>query len=300
MKLFLLMIHLFYMNVSFCQKNDFKAFVADAFSKKKIEYAKISISSVRIAFTNSEGEFSVVGNYNISDTLFVEAIGYDTKIITIRELIINPKIYLTAIEQIQPIVVKQKKVKTHLRKIRDFTKPRFFPFPNCSHSVRSLDARMSFLPNQHSQLGFIEKVHIQMVSNRNTYQVDPVTNKKIYTKNPEWIKIRIRCFKVNAENEPDTDIIVENMIFLIKSYKSQWLDISNFNVPFPQNGAFIGFEVIEVKERENWGLGTVSFPVFKENNGGTKILDYTLSVEYKNPYKKGFFNIGAEVSFENK
>jgi hypothetical protein len=296
MKIILILtLQIVFLSATFSQHKTVNGVVADAFSNKKLEYTKISISETYFTFTNSKGEFSIsLNDKQLEDTIYIEAIGYEMLKMLGKELISKPIIYLQKIETIETIAVKTKKTKRFTKKIGDFSPPRLFPFPNCSHTTKNFDY-LSYIPNTQQKEGFIERVYIRMMSDNNTYQIDPVTKKKLRFKNPEWIKIRIRCVEANADYVPIKDIVNENMIFIITRYKSQWIDISQFNVPFPLNGAFVGYEIIEYKERDGWGLGTVAAPAFISNKWRQK--DYIFG-KYTNARKKGFLHNGVEVSFE--
>jgi hypothetical protein len=195
---------------------------------------------------------------------------------------------------IKEIEVKSKKIKTFSRKIGNFERGSDFPFKNVHHWYKSTTLHLSFIPNEYQKEGFIEKIFIHLSSSK-TYLINPDTKEKQKFQNPEWIKIRVRCLNVSANRTPYKDISYNNIIVKIDKYKSQWIGISDYHIPFPKDGAFVGVEVLELKGRENWGWGNVSFPVFKRSKN--VVPDYVHTGNNKFIPMKGFCNFGAEVSF---
>jgi len=282
-------------SVAFSQYAIIRGKVLDKATLKGIEYANVFIDKQVSILTDSSGRFQLKINKNKSDSLHISALGYFSVSIAINDLKDENTFYLKSDEIIKEIEVKSKKLRTFSRKIGNFKRGSDFPFRNVHFWYKSATLHLSFIPNKYQKEGFIEKVFFHASSSSNVFLIDPSTKKKVYYKNPEWIKIRVRCIQASSGYTPDKDIVSTNMIFKIKNYKSQWIDISNYNVPFPKNGAFVGIEVLELKGRENWGWGDVSFPIFKHSKNA--VPDYVHTGNNKFISMKGFFNFGAEVSF---
>lgn len=65
-------------------------------------------------------------------------------------------------------------------------------------------------------------------------------------------QINLRIFDVNANGEPDNDLLNKNFLVSIKKGKKiNYIDLhKKINVPFPVTGIFIGFEFLIIKENK--------------------------------------------------
>lgn len=60
-------------------------------------------------------------------------------------------------------------------------------------------------------------------------------------------KFKVRIFEADKNGQPSTELIRESIIVTIKKGQSQPLiDLSKYNIYFPENGLFIGFEYMNI------------------------------------------------------
>ena len=271
----------------------FSGKILDRRTLKPIEYANVFVEKQLNLLTDSLGYFEAkVVNKN-NDSLYISALGYQPIGVALNSLKQSNIFYLNSVEEIESIEAKATKLRTFRKKIGYFQKANVFSFNNISHFLKSRTLSLSYIPNEYAKEGFIEKIFVPLYSSKTT-SYDPISRQKIRIQDPEWIKVRVRCVYSSKDLKPLQDISTVNMIFKINTYKSQWLDISSYNVPFPKNGAFVGVEVIEVKEKANFGWGTVSFPVFKKNKN--QVSGYVNIGKNRFKPQEKLPQFGAEVS----
>ncbi len=318
-------VYLLYVGTLFSQNTTIKGYIFDDLSKKPLEFAEVGFIGKDIKTnTNKSGFFSLVAmRLADTDSLFIFALGYQPIEILVSDLKDENNFFLIKEEKVNEVTVTAKK-RVIKEKIGNFVNPRDFFFKNTYYYVKTNSIATTYIPNKKQKEGFIERVHIHIHHMKSAFMIDPITKEKIRQKDPEYITIRIRCFNSSKEFTPMADITTDNMVFEIRDYKSQWIDISKFNIPFPENGAFIGMEVVEVKQVENWGWGSVNIPIFKKADDS--IPDYYVHSYNLNTGKKykelkignfkrsngsviydvnensqnGSFNFGAEISFLQK
>ena len=320
--IFFLIIYLLCAGKLFSQNTTIKGYIFDNLSKKPIEFAEVGFVGKDIKVnTDKNGFFSLsVMRLASTDSLFVFALGYETVEILVNNLKNDTTFFLIKEEEISGVTVTSKR-RLIKEKIGNFVNPRGFFLKNIHHYTKLSSTATTYIPNKKQKDGFIERVHIHINQMRSAFMIDPITKEKIQQKDPEYIKIRIRCFNSSKELTPMADITNDNMIFEIRNYKSQWIDISKFNIPFDINGAFVGMEILEVKQVENWGWGSVNIPIFKKANGyapdyyvysntsstgkkyqelkigNFKRVNGSIAYDVDDNSLNGSFNFGAEVSF---
>lgn len=286
---------LLFASTGFAQVKKVEGFIFDVSTNKPIEYAEITIlDRMGGVYSDAKGYFSLQQNFNPKDILVISALGYAQQKISFQQIQLPLKIYLKE-EIIEEISVRGKRTKIVKYKVGDLretngsflsNKPRFFN--------QSKNVFVNYIHNTKNKKGFIESIYVKFHKKNNLFLKDIATGKNIYYKSPESIKIRIRCLSANKYLEPDKDLSNQEMIFKIKNFKNQWIDISNYHIPFPENGAFIGMEILDVIG-EN-GMGNVSMPKFEMKKDSK--LTYIFAGGRWLLQKNRATLLGAEVSFE--
>lgn len=257
---------LLFSNLSFSQ---ISGFVYDQKSHKPIELALVKVSKWH-SYTDNKGFFELSASYeNLSkDTISFIALGYDTLKISVQNfsLLKNKKVYLIENQAlIETIIVKPQRVKNKItlgrrREIGVFSKELAY-----TYSLKGLQGykHVDFFENPQQEVGIIEKVFIYLLK-KNATTFDHSSQKKIKPKYPKSLKIRLRFFSVK-NNIPYKDLTNENIIIEISKYKSQWIDVSKYNIPFPKEGLFFGWELIDYQAEPN-SSDEVNMPVFKNKD----------------------------------
>jgi hypothetical protein len=110
---------------------------------------------------------------------------------------------------------------------------------------------VTFIDNPKKQEGFIEKVFIKLYQDKalpTTQTISSLTQKRqVFTiQPPEYLKIRILLFSAK-DTIPYQNLSKEPIIVEIRKFESQWIDVSAFHIPFPENGIFVGMQVVTEK-----------------------------------------------------
>lgn len=246
-----------------------QGYIIDFDTKEPVEYVSIrSLKSNKSTFSDKKGFFNFESIAK-DDTLLLLSLGYQKKQIAVSELKDTINIHS---ELIEPIYVKSN-TKKNTKLLGDLRKPRssmFFRNTNFSIALtkrnKNSNIIVGFIENTEKKEGFIEKVLVKLAKEgHNIFQIDPITKERVRIEHklPDYIKLRVVCVSVSKNNEPDKLIGSDSMVFEIRNYQSQWLDIRKFNIPFPIEGIFVGIQILEVCGNDD--VSGVKIPLLFEN-----------------------------------
>lgn len=199
-----------------------KAVIVDGISKEKIPYVNIWLENENIGTTsNEEGEFEL----NVTDTnkiIVFSAIGYVSATIKIgsvgKEVKLMPKITV-----LSEVFIQSKKGTKHLS-IDGFKKSEsksYFVNGGSSWIV----AKFFDYKSEYTSTPFLKSIKI-------------LTDSRI--KNASF---NIRLYSVNEKGEPDDLLYERNIIGRARKGKTiTEVDLSTFNIKFPETGFFIAYE----------------------------------------------------------
>lgn len=262
----------------------------------------------KTAKTNEKGYFYLDAQLKWGDTIFFTKTNHSSSYIVFRDEKTPQIVFLENYETIEEIEISSPRF-NHRKKVGDLRSP-FSGIlgigSNTNIFVQPKNPIVSYIPNKTGKKGQITKVYVKFTTKSIGYfEKTLVSNKpqKKFLKNPEYIKIKVMCYSVDEQKRPYLPLTEKEMIFTINDYKSQWLDISTFQVPFPENGAFVGMQVIEVKGEEGWGNVYVPLLYTKNENSDMFYLANGMwllqgnkgSVMGKDKYYT--YGFGAEIAY---
>jgi len=233
------------------------------------------------------------------DTIEFSYLGYRTKKICVADFLVSDKtIKLKRLPiTIEEVKISPKEYKTEIVGIRD-KKPNSFQVANIFGANKG-----KLLINPLKEVGWIKSVSYYLHSNGHP-----------------MCPFRVRIYKIGINNTPGEDLLRENLI--VSAKKSGWftIDISEYGIPFPKEGAFVMMEWINsgeefyfetditatgengeprVIKRKFYGqvLGTISK---KGGIGlwGSNLGNEWLPYDFNNKGKYPNAMINAEVAFE--
>ncbi len=268
-----------------------------------LAYATIELWSLHTGtIADENGEFileTAVGDSQL-DTIEFSYLGYGTKKICVANFLVSEK---TIKLKRTPITLKEVKIypKEYITEIVGIKNKN----PSSIQVANIFGANKgNFLKNTRNEVGWIKSVSYYLHSNG--YPTCP---------------FRVRIYKKGIDNTPGEDLLFENLI--ISAEKSGWfkIDISEYGIPFPKEGAFIMMEWINsgeefyfetditatgvngeprIMKRKYYGqvLGTVSK---KGGIGlwGSNLGNEWLPYDFSNKGKYPNAMINAEIAFEN-
>jgi hypothetical protein len=226
MKKLFLFLFIFKTSISFGQ---IKAKVVDANTLLPIPFVNIWIENTSIGTTaNANGEFLI--DNPIGQTIVLSSVGYESTKIKITE--IQPLIKLNSkIVELKEIIISSKKgkTKTVIGKFDDSEisyyyaannnpeiKARFFPF----------DSLLLKTP-------FLNKIKFRIYSE---------------IKNA---KFNIRLYSADSTGKPSYNLYEQNLIGIVKKgVNNLEIDLSKLNIKFPEEGLFVSYEWLIIKENE--------------------------------------------------
>lgn len=223
----ILMLLLFVSSSLLAQQIKFSGKLADLETNEPIVYANISFLDAKKGIsTTQDGVFSMnLDQKYLNSKIHISCLNYKDTIVLARELqnktiFLMPKVF----ELDEVLISKKNTVEIELDKV----KRRVTPFH--TNNIRMI---AKYFPNT--------------INNYELY----ISKIKIYfsKKHSVKAKFRIRIFSVNSNNKPDKDLLVENiLVTLNKGQTKVVLDLTNYDIEFPEKGVYVAFEKLLVPE----------------------------------------------------
>lgn len=244
---------LFLFSISFLYSQERKIIVIDSLNKTPVSFVKFTNTDDNsILMTDFYGKINISNNNN---KFQVECNGYDSKVVLFKTIIdtlfLNKTV--TVIEEVLVVNGKLNKIElgNHLDKIKT-SKIEFETKKNNIYSV--------FIENKQNKYSTIKSINLKL---------------KKKTKNSR-VFIRPYIYSVDANNNPVENILNKNIVYELKgNEKLISIDISDLYLELPENGVFVGIELINDTKSANITLCTSkksnSFVIFKSKNKLIKI-----------------------------
>ena len=217
--------------LSFILKAQISATIKNPTDQKPIPYVNIWVENENIGVTADEnGKFSIVALAN--SKLVFNALGYDDK--TIEASKIDGIVYLIPkVFELKEVIVSSAK-KTIENKIGTF-KSNGISYSYATHNNHPyLAARYFPYDTKTIETPFIKTVM--------PYCHSSVNN----------AKFKLRIFEAKKGGLPGKELITENIIIIVKKGSSKpIIDLSKYNLPFPENGLFVGLEFMQLESNKH-------------------------------------------------
>jgi hypothetical protein len=226
MKKLLAIIFLLISNFGFSQ---IKAVIFDKETKEKISYVNIWIENENIGTTsNANGEFIIENSEG--EILILSSLGYETMKINLKKvpskIFLLPKSY-----ELDEVIVSTKK--ENKEKVIGAFKDSEIGLYYATEKNPEIKARLFDFDTTYSETRFLKSIKFSIYSD---------------VKNA---KFNIRFYSVGKNGQPDKPIYEKNIIGVSKKgTKDLEIDLSDFNIYFPNDGLFVSYEWLIIKENE--------------------------------------------------
>jgi hypothetical protein len=219
-------ISLILINYCFGQNVDLTGEIIDYKTNQALPYATIEIFNLKSGtITDKNGIFhlEIKPNDLITDSLNFSFVGYETKKMSINDFLKTEKIIKLKEKPIEigEIKIIPKKYSEIIIGIKD-KKPWSKQYSNLFSGNKG-----NYIKNKKEKTGWIKSV---------SYYIHPDGN--------PTTPFRVRIYDVSKDKKPGKDILNHNLV--VSAKKSGWftVDVSEYNIPFPENGAFVMMEWI--------------------------------------------------------
>ena len=228
-----------------------KGIVLDSISGKPIAYVNIWVETENIGTTSEEnGTFLL--EIKEEKNLVFSALGFETRILKsteIEKVSLYPKVYE------MPEVVLEIPKRTKEIEVGN-SKKRFYLAE--SQIVSWIFAKKIDLDSLDVSLKFLK-------------QIIYFTNSEVQNG-----KFRIRIFNLDIKGKPLADLLMEEIIVLVKKGKQKNIvDVSKFNIEIPKEGILVGFESLIIEENKYFQKARVY-----KTNKTIKINNYSPHILY--------------------
>lgn len=216
--------------ISFCfqifpQIQELSGQITDIETKKPIPYSTVEVKNKGLgAASGLDGIFRLKLSYDIdgADTLLIKSLGYFDSLLTLDEYQRNPKKNIKLRPKtflLEALVVKP---------TPDILKKGVFEKPTSLYSFGLGNQIAVFMNNNEKVNGIIRSASFCI-------------GQSPYPKTP----FRVRIYGVNESGAPGEDLISEGIIIKGKK-KKKWVkvDLSDYQIPVPQEGYFVAMEWI--------------------------------------------------------
>jgi len=231
-KLTVFSIFLFSSIQSYSQNLELNGRIEDLQTHKALPYATLEVFSLKTeTVADQKGDFklAIPATTSVADTLVFSCVGYDKIKIAVDAFMKNENKTISLREDqflLQDVVVLPKKYKTITLGITE-SKPESKQITNFFNNKIG-----NFIENKRAQTGWINTVSFYL-------------DKEGHPETP----FRVRIFGVNVErNCPGMDLLKENLV--VSAGKPGWfnIDVSEYHLQFPPEGAFVVMEWINAGE----------------------------------------------------
>jgi hypothetical protein len=217
--------------ISLISNAQITAIVKNSKDQKPIPYVNIWVENENIGVTADEnGKFTITAPIN-SKFIF-NALGYDDKIMEASK--IDGVVYLIPkVFELKEVVVSSAK-KTIENKIGTFISKGINSFYGSGDNYPYLVAR--YFPNdtKSAETPFIKSIM-------------PFCNSDI-----KGAKFKVRIFESKKNGLPGDELITENILVTVKKGASTpIIDLSKFNIIFPEYGLFVGLEFMQIESNKH-------------------------------------------------
>ena len=192
-----------------------------------IPYANIWIENENSGTTSEEnGEFTIKSSDQNKNLIF-SALGFEKKIVKISD---SKQVRLKAVaEEIEEIVI-QKSKNTIEHEIGNYKKGKINFYYGCWDKPWII-AKFFTYNDTIRQTPFLKKITIMSSS----YKKGACFN--------------LRILEGNKDGTPGNDLLEKNIVVKVKSGKNNnEIDLSEFNIKFPENGIFVSVEFLIIEE----------------------------------------------------
>ena len=301
-KLLISIISLFLINYCLGQNIKLTGTINDCETNQPLPYATIELFSLKTGtITDKNGKFSleITTNDLIKDSINFSFVGYETTKMSINDFMKTGKTVQLKEKPIElrEIKIIPKKYSTEIIGIKD-KQPWRMQYANLFSGNKG-----NYIKNKKGKTGWIKSV---------SYYIHPDGH--------PTTPFRVRIYSVGKDKKPAQDILNQNLVVSAKEPGWFTVDVSEYNIPFPENGAFVMMEWInsgdeyyfekeipgkgkngksEMVKRKYYGqsLGTVSKKggiVMWGNNLGNEWIPYDFN--YKGNYINAMINV--EIIYE--
>lgn len=259
-------VFIFVLCTSFSVKASFaqyriKGIIKDSITKEALAFATVQLQIEKNSvYTDEKGYFEISSKHRI-DTLIVSYLSYQEKKIAVSQLneIDENTIFLSnTATNLSEVIVTSKKSKEKNIMLGHYDFPTTFNWGS-----GPADIFLNYYRNLTQASPIIKKLYFDFGKTLK------ITHKSL---------IRIRVMQRDSSaGKPTRDIIQDNMVVEVKPFSSKLIyDIEKYQITFPKNGIFIGFEVIGIYRKHE----LITF-----NTGNTSV--WVSSTEDKNRDKIG-------------
>lgn len=208
-------------------------------SNEPLNYVSVFISN-KIntgTFTNEKGFFALKAD--ISDTLFISHIGYESIKIKVSdfkgEVFLKENMY-----QLKEITVSANKKTQHTaRKLGTYWKK-----SDVNWFLRGWDNYALLIPNNFKQEGIIKNIYFKIKHQR---------DKKSKKYKDNQIQLRVRVYKgINYKHDSLVDLLKENIIVIMKQSSTHInINLEKYNIHFPKEGVIVGIDIMGYLDKNN-------------------------------------------------
>ena len=290
----ILKILFFIVVVNVCNAQMINGIVKDSITGKEIAFANVVLKNGKGTYSDEFGVFQLNVKQTLVDTLKISTIGYKSKLLPVASLkkgIIFNIFLQPKTEFLDEVVISSKTIKYGKKEVLGEKR-------DGNIGVTSLIGMETavFIANPKNKIGKVNGVYINLKKRKNAEYI-ATFNVKFY----QYDSIR---------NSPGKLLYDENLYVLPKNKKYRlWVDVKDFNIPFPKNGICVGIEMVNThgKVKKHTYFGPMFRYTFAEDTVLKTWSNYHSRgwkdgyIEYKKykRFKQGVSNpmIGAEVVY---
>ncbi|WP_233451116.1 hypothetical protein [Hanstruepera ponticola] len=278
-----------------------KTTIQDSQSKTPISYATISFGDGQGIFADDEGAFIFTKKlYPDVDTLYISALSYKSATIPTSKL--QKTILLEEeISQLDEIVLI-----ANNRKFKEETLEPYLDDDYYHCWLPTIESEIAvYFSNPNDKLKKLSTIHFPITLESRDWEQ---RKKKNADKKPFSTLFKVKFYK-NDNGKPGDVLVYENIVFRATEKKgdSYDLDVSDYNIIYPENGFFVSLQVLGYTDKAGKLLPNKKYKELKGRDGGIvkiptnfrPLLPFTSEIKTHNTFiKRVFINGNDWVQFK--
>ncbi len=273
-----------------------KTSIQDSKSKTPIAYATISFGDGQGIFADDEGAFVFTKKlYPDVDTLYISALSY--KNVTIPTEQLPSTIFLEEeISHLDEIVLI-----ANNRKFKEETMEPYLDDDYYHCWLPTIESEIAvYFSNPNDKLKKLSTIHFPITLESRDWEQ---RKKKNADKKPFSTLFKVKFYK-NNNGKPGEVLVYDNIVFRAteKNGDSYDLDVTDYNIIYPENGFFVSLQVLGYTDKAGKLLPNKKYKELKGRDGGIvkiptnfrPLLPFTSEIETHNTFIKRVFISGND------
>jgi len=276
MKIFNIIIFLVLTSILNGQTFTLSNVVVDSKSQEKLPFANIMVVNYNIGInSDDEGKFELIlPDSLLQESIKISYVGYETLTLSISKAICVKEICLIPKDiSLDEIVVKPTRKKLKIIEINKFNKK------DCLVRYSPMERNPNIMIPTRPHEPTIEAIYFPYKDEYRNMKIKEISL-RITNYKESSTSFNLRLYEGDENGIPSKSLLGKNLIIeTSKGRETISINLENYQISIPENGIFIGFELLIIDKNMSWGY----------DNKGTRYTLYSPYLNFTRVEKKEYF-----------